>query len=575
MTDLKNKDDTRGTPVSGRARHEPGTESEHRGVQRNVNGYFDSEAVYWDAVYRGEDLQGLIYRRRQAAVLDSVDAADLRPGAAVLEIGCGAGHLTIELAKRGLRVEAVDASRAMADATGERVRKAGLAEEVSVGVADVHAMPYESGRYDLVVAVGVIPWLHSPGGAVQEMARVLRPGGWLVLTADNRLRLTSFTDPRAILALTPLRRVYHALRKRDGVAMSRLDSPRGVNRLLREGGLRPVGRRTVGFGPVSLFGRSIFSDARGVRIDRRLQALADRGAPGLRWTGWHYVVCAVKPAGDTQSTSGRWELSDDDAQKLEAMRRRGPRRTEAVGLLVLHPSQALKMLGTALADGWRGAISSNAIASLVDGLRVQRAVPGAARSVDWAKADSFLEVLTPSLTSATEALELGCGDGRISRSVAPHVAHLVCTDVSKTMVDEAAKNLVGNENVSCEKVNGFALAAFADESFDVVFAQGVLTYMDPAPLLALLDEVHRVLRSSGICVFNFSTIDDMTSAQYLLRVARTGARKRRFSAAVERPYAESQIHAMYRAVGLDVLPCPSHKPGERTIVVGCRPSTHQ
>ena len=84
MTDLKNKDDTRGTPVSGRARHEPGTESEHRGVQRNVNGYFDSEAVYWDAVYRGEDLQGLIYRRRQAAVLDSVDAADLRPGAAVL-----------------------------------------------------------------------------------------------------------------------------------------------------------------------------------------------------------------------------------------------------------------------------------------------------------------------------------------------------------------------------------------------------------------------------------------------------------------------------------------------------------
>jgi len=294
MADLKNEDDTRRSPVSGRARHESGTESEHHGVQGNVNSYFDSEAAYWDAVYRGEDLQGLIYRQRQAAVLDSVGAAGLRSGAAALEIGCGAGHLTVELARRGLRVDAVDASAAMVDATAERTRAAGFEQDVSVGVADVHALPYESGHYDLVVAVGVIPWLHSPGAAVHEMVRVLRPGGWLILTADNRLRLTSFTDPRAMLALTPLRRIYHALRKRDGVAMSRLDSPRTVDRFLLDGGLRPVGRRTVGFGPMSLLGRPIFSDVRGVRIDRRLQAQTDRGVPLLRWTGWHYVVSAEK-----------------------------------------------------------------------------------------------------------------------------------------------------------------------------------------------------------------------------------------------------------------------------------------
>ena len=184
----------------------------------------------------------------------------------------------------------------MVDATAERVRAAGLAQDLSIGVVDVHALPYEPAHYDLVVAVGVIPWLHSPDVAAREMARVLRPGGWLVLTADNRLRLTSFTDPRAILALTPLRRVYHALRKREGVAMSRLDSPRTVDRYLLDVGLRPVGRRTVGFGPMSLFGRPIFSDARGVRIDRRLQQFADRGTRGLRWAGWHYVVRAEKLA---------------------------------------------------------------------------------------------------------------------------------------------------------------------------------------------------------------------------------------------------------------------------------------
>src|ERR1700736_5962525 len=85
------------------------------GVQGHVNAHFDSTASYWDGVYRGGDLQGLIYQQRQAAVLDYVDASGLAPDRPVLEIGCGAGHLTMQLADRGFRINAVDASQAMVD----------------------------------------------------------------------------------------------------------------------------------------------------------------------------------------------------------------------------------------------------------------------------------------------------------------------------------------------------------------------------------------------------------------------------------------------------------------------------
>ena len=264
------------------------------GVQEHVNAHFDSTASYWDGVYRGGSLQGVIYRLRQTAVLDDVDAAQLSPGAPVLEIGCGAGHLTVELAARGLQIDAVDASQAMVDATAGRAQQAGFEERVTVGSADVHALPFDSGHFDLVVAVGVIPWLHSPGDAVKEMARVLRPGGQIILTADNRARITSFTDPRGMVALSPLKRARVALRRRSGLASSRLDFPGRIDRLLTEGRLRPVGRRTVGFGPLSFLGRPLFSEARSVRINDRLQALADRGVPGLRSMGWHYVVRARK-----------------------------------------------------------------------------------------------------------------------------------------------------------------------------------------------------------------------------------------------------------------------------------------
>ncbi len=271
-------------------------DARHGGVQGNVNRHFDSTASYWDGVYRGADLQGMIYQQRQAAVLDCVDAIALPAGARVLEIGCGAGHLTVCLAARDLQVDAVDASEAMVASTTQRAREQGFGEQVTVAVADVHALPFASGHFDLVVAVGVIPWLHSPQAAVAEMVRVLGTAGQLILTADNRARLSSFTDPRAMLALSPLKRVYDTLRKRRGVATSRLDSPRRIDRLLLRGSLHLLERRTVGFGPLSFLGRPIADDARGMRINRRLQELADRDTPGLRWTGWHYVVRAEKRA---------------------------------------------------------------------------------------------------------------------------------------------------------------------------------------------------------------------------------------------------------------------------------------
>jgi ubiquinone/menaquinone biosynthesis C-methylase UbiE len=264
-------------------------------VQEHVNAHFDSSASYWDGVYRGDTLQGLIYQQRQAAVLDYVDAAKLPAGAPVLEIGCGAGHLTVRLAARELQVEAIDASPAMVEAAAKQASEGGLTERVNVEVADVHALPFESSHFDLIVAVGVIPWLHSPQAAVDEIARVLCPGGQVVVTADNRARLSSFTDPRAMLALSPLKRAQVALRRRRGLATSRLDYPRHIDRLLRGSGLNPIAGRTIGFGPLSFLGRSLFGEPRNMRLNDRLQALADRGVPGVKWTGWHYLVRASKP----------------------------------------------------------------------------------------------------------------------------------------------------------------------------------------------------------------------------------------------------------------------------------------
>jgi ubiquinone/menaquinone biosynthesis C-methylase UbiE len=285
MSSPSNKD----TPPSPESDDSPSP-----GIQKNVNTHFDATVAYWHEVYADANLQGVIYQQRQAAVLSYVDDAKLQAHARVLEIGCGAGHVTVKLAERDMQVTAVDASPGMVELAARQASEAGFSDHVTVSQADAHSLPFESGDFDLVVAVGVIPWLHAPAQAVTEMARVLRPQGQLVLTADNGARLSSFTDPRGMIALTPLRRVYHRLSNEPSQAVSYLYFPRKVNGFISGAGLRTMASRTIGFGPLSLLGRSLLSEPTAVRLNNRLQALADRGVPGLKGTGWHYLVRAAK-----------------------------------------------------------------------------------------------------------------------------------------------------------------------------------------------------------------------------------------------------------------------------------------
>jgi ubiquinone/menaquinone biosynthesis C-methylase UbiE len=102
-------------------------------------------------------------------------AALVRPAAQVLEIAPGPGFLSIELARRGLSVRAVDISKTFV----EIARRNAAAE--NAGVAFEHgnasALPVESGSMDFVVCRAAFKNFSEPVKALAEMRRVLRAGG--------------------------------------------------------------------------------------------------------------------------------------------------------------------------------------------------------------------------------------------------------------------------------------------------------------------------------------------------------------------------------------------------------------
>ena len=115
-------------------------------------------------------------------------AAAVSPAARVLEIAPGPGFLSIELARRGLKVRAVDISKTFVDIARHNAATDGVAVWFELGNAS--ALPVEDASMDFVVCRAAFKNFSEPVKALAEMWRVLRPGG-TALIIDLRRDVSS------------------------------------------------------------------------------------------------------------------------------------------------------------------------------------------------------------------------------------------------------------------------------------------------------------------------------------------------------------------------------------------------
>ncbi|HSV74049.1 MAG TPA: class I SAM-dependent methyltransferase [Chthonomonadales bacterium] len=154
-----------------------------------------------------------------SGVFDAVaEYAGLRPGHRALEIGCGPGHATVPIARRGVRIDAIELGERMA--AEARRRTQGLPVTVRTGAFE--ETPIEEGVYDLALAASSFHWL-EPSVRMWKIAAALRPGGALALiwTKHVRARADSgfFDEAQAVYAREApgIRRDFAALPEAEGV----------------------------------------------------------------------------------------------------------------------------------------------------------------------------------------------------------------------------------------------------------------------------------------------------------------------------------------------------------------------
>src|SRR6185369_13078942 len=127
--------------------------------------FFTSSAGQWDRL-REELFGGTFHLLALTALLD--------PAWTVGDLGCGTGQMAAALAPAVRQVIAVDDSAAMLSAARRRVR--GL-ENVDVRRGTLEALPIDDDTLDAATCVLVLHHVPAPEAAFAEMARVVRPGG--------------------------------------------------------------------------------------------------------------------------------------------------------------------------------------------------------------------------------------------------------------------------------------------------------------------------------------------------------------------------------------------------------------
>ncbi len=174
------------------------------------------------------------YIERQAGGLD---------GKTLLDIGCGGGLLTEALARRGARVTGIDMAEAALEVARLHLHESELDIDYRLATAEDFATEHAAG-FDVVTCLEMLEHVPDPDSVIAAAARLLRPGGRLILATINR-------NPKAFaLAIVGAEYLLRLL-PRGTHDYRNFIKPSELAASLRAAGLRPVDLSGLAYNPLT------------------------------------------------------------------------------------------------------------------------------------------------------------------------------------------------------------------------------------------------------------------------------------------------------------------------------------
>jgi SAM-dependent methyltransferase len=161
--------------------------------KRSVSEFFDSYSHDFSAIYGNQNTLGnqlinsLFRRSMRLRYLKSLEGCDPIEGRSVLDVGCGPGHYSVALAKKGAgRVFGVDFADAMIDLARQNAKQAGVGQRCEFVTADFMNYPI-LGPFDYSVVMGFMDYIREPDRVIARVLSLTRSKAFFSFPIDGGL----------------------------------------------------------------------------------------------------------------------------------------------------------------------------------------------------------------------------------------------------------------------------------------------------------------------------------------------------------------------------------------------------
>jgi SAM-dependent methyltransferase len=163
-----------------------------------VRSDYNARGPQWDNLYAGAppSFHDHVLQERLQFAGEAITKYGPPTGRA-LDLGCGAGQMVEWLGAHGYSAHGIDISDTLVRKSVARLQRARLPAFIVQG--DGSRLPLRGSAFDVVTALGFVEYLPSVEVALGEIARVARPGGLVVVSVPNPVRLTYLLDPVGVV----------------------------------------------------------------------------------------------------------------------------------------------------------------------------------------------------------------------------------------------------------------------------------------------------------------------------------------------------------------------------------------
>lgn len=258
------------------------------GQRDNVRNLFDDRAEQY--FHERDRDHGFVVQKD--IVLGMFD----KDGGKVLDIGCGPAVMADDLLKRGCTFWGIDVSEKMISLARARMESHRLKSRAHFSVGDIENLEFPDDFFDAVLCMGVLEYLSDDSPAIEQMSRVLRPGGTLIVTTPSEICVYQAVG-RLIGLASGIRRRLRGRRPEPITGYTRTPCiPRELDRKLMQSGIRKV--ESASCNAVLWPGTRLLPNFPPA-LTRKLEGLCRFRALG--WLGTQYIVKGEKRGASHES----------------------------------------------------------------------------------------------------------------------------------------------------------------------------------------------------------------------------------------------------------------------------------